>query len=270
MRYQGSNRARGGAGGPPCSALLQDLPMCWTVVISPWGVGPTGRGNSFPLPCLPRSKYRTSPAAPAPPAPSAKVIRTLLPASPTPPAPCGKGYPYTSPASPTPPAPCGKGYPYTSPASPTPPAPCGKGYPYTSPAAPTPPAPSALLPRPLPGAGSVRGDIRGAAVPGFSPGSPRALDRGDIATGGGADGEGELVPPPLSPTLQIPYFAGPPTPPAPSQGDTYAIRWHPYSAGFSAGVPIHFCRHPPPRPHLVALLPRPLPGGVGSARAYIR
>jgi len=38
------------------------------------------------------------------------------------------------------------------------------------------------------------------------------LDRGDIATGGGADGEGELVPPPLSPTLQIPYFPGIPHP----------------------------------------------------------
>ena len=30
-RYQGSNRIRGGTGGQPCSALLQDLPMCWTV-----------------------------------------------------------------------------------------------------------------------------------------------------------------------------------------------------------------------------------------------
>jgi len=33
-------------------ALLQDLPTLWTVWISPRGVGPTGRGNSFPLPCL--------------------------------------------------------------------------------------------------------------------------------------------------------------------------------------------------------------------------
>ena len=89
------------------------------------------------------------------------------------------------------------------------------------PAAPAPPAPSALLPRPLPGAGSVRGDIRGAAVPGFSPGSPRALDRGDIATGGGADGEGELVPPPLSLTLQPPYFSSIPAPPAFLRGYPY-------------------------------------------------
>jgi len=56
---------------------------------------------------------------------------------------------------------------YTSPATP-PPAP-PQGYPDTSPAPPTPPAPAALLPRPRLGAGSV---------PGSSPGSPRALDRG--------------------------------------------------------------------------------------------
>ncbi len=54
------NRIRGGAGGPPCPALLRDLPMCWTVVISPRGVGPTGRGNSFPLPCLSRSNHLAS------------------------------------------------------------------------------------------------------------------------------------------------------------------------------------------------------------------
>jgi len=93
-RYQGSSRARGVAGEQPCPALLQDLPVHWTVGISPLGVGPTGRGNSFPLPCLLRSKYLTSPAPP------------------------------------------------------------------------TPPAPSALLPRPLPGAWAVRGDIKGAAVSG--------------------------------------------------------------------------------------------------------
>ena len=98
------------------------------------------------------------------------------------------------------------------------------------PAPPTPPAPSALLPRPLLGAGSVRGDTWWEAVPGFSPGSPRALDRGDIATGGGADGEGELVPPPLSLTLPRPHISplphpawprirrspAAPTPPAPA------------------------------------------------------
>ena len=64
----------------------------------------------------------------------------------------------------------------------------------------------------IPGGKPYPGCSRWATVPGFSPGSPRALDRGDIATGGGADGEGELVPPPLSPTLQIPYFPGIPHP----------------------------------------------------------
>ena len=64
LRYQGSSRIRGVAGGPPCPALLRDLPVHWTVGISPRGEGLTGRGNSFPLPCLPRSKYLTSPAPP--------------------------------------------------------------------------------------------------------------------------------------------------------------------------------------------------------------
>jgi len=54
------NRIRGVAGGPPCPALLRDLPVHWTVVISPRGEGPTGRGNSFPLPCLSRSNHLTS------------------------------------------------------------------------------------------------------------------------------------------------------------------------------------------------------------------
>ena len=57
--------------------------MCWTVGISPLGVGPTGRGNSFPLPCLPHSNHLTLlPASPIPPAPAAKDTHTLLPAPP--------------------------------------------------------------------------------------------------------------------------------------------------------------------------------------------
>ena len=99
-RYLVGSRIRGAAGGPPCPVFLQDLPVHWTVGISPRGVGLTGRGNLFPLPCLLRSKYLTSPASP------------------------------------------------------------------------TPPAPSALLPRPLPGAGSVRGDTWWAAVSGVIPGGP--------------------------------------------------------------------------------------------------
>ena len=65
------------------------------------------------------------------------------------------------------------------------------------------------------------GCSRWAAVPGSSPGSPHVLDRGDIATGGGADGEGELVPPPLSLTLQPPYFSSIPAPPAFLRGYPY-------------------------------------------------
>ena len=97
-------------------------------------------------------------------------------------------------------------------------------------------------PAPAAGAWAVRGDIRGAAVPGSFPGSPHALDRGDIATGGGADGEGELVPPPLS--LTLPNSAHLTDPP----------RRHFYGDArtLSAGTPT------PPAPS--ALLPRPLPG----------
>ena len=74
-------------------------------------------------------------------------------------------------------------------------------------------------PPPPPGAGSVPGRISGEQpYPGWSrwevrirlfPTYPLALDRGDIATGGGADGEGERVPPPLSLTLQTPCFSLP-------------------------------------------------------------
>ena len=101
---------------------------------------------------------------------------------------------------------------------------------------------------------------RWETVPGFSPGSPHVLDRGDIATGGGADGEGELVPPPLSPTLQPSNFslaslaraflpvkhtlsAGSPAPPAPAAG----------------GYPYALCRQPPPAPIS-------LPGRQGDIR----
>ena len=76
----------------------------------------------------------------------------------------------------------------------------------------TPPTPAALLPRPLSEQGSARAYIRGAAASGSSPGSPHAVDRVDIATGGGADGEGELVPPPLSLTLPRSPISPPPHP----------------------------------------------------------
>ena len=40
--------------------------MLWTVWISPRGVGPTWRGNSFPLHCLPHSNHLTSRRHPRP------------------------------------------------------------------------------------------------------------------------------------------------------------------------------------------------------------
>ena len=57
------------SGEQPCPALLQDLPMLWTVWISPRGERLTGRGNSFPLPCLQLPGHR-NPCRPTPPAPS--------------------------------------------------------------------------------------------------------------------------------------------------------------------------------------------------------
>ena len=67
-------RARGGAGISPCAGPW------W---ISPRGERLTGRGNLFPLPCLPHSNHLTSRRHPLP-APAAKDTRTLLPASPPP------------------------------------------------------------------------------------------------------------------------------------------------------------------------------------------
>ena len=60
------NRIRGEAGGKPYPALFQDLPMLWTVGISPLGEGLTGKGNLFPLPCLPHSNHLTSRQHPLP------------------------------------------------------------------------------------------------------------------------------------------------------------------------------------------------------------
>jgi len=94
------------------------------------------------------------------------------------------------------------------------------------------------------------GCSRWEAVSGSSPGSPHAVDRGDIATGGGADGEGELVPPPLS--LTLPNSAHLIDPPR-----RHFCGGCPYA---SAGTPT------PPAPS--ALLPRPRRGGVGSAWRY--
>jgi len=54
------------SGEQPYPALLQDLPMLWTVWISPRGERLTGRGNLFPLPCLPHFNHLTSHRHPHP------------------------------------------------------------------------------------------------------------------------------------------------------------------------------------------------------------
>ena len=63
--------------------------MQWTVGISPRGVGPTGRGNLFPLPCLPHSNHLTS-RRPPPPHPCLRQgIPRHFPGSPHPARACG-------------------------------------------------------------------------------------------------------------------------------------------------------------------------------------
>ena len=133
----------------------------------------------------------------------------------------------------------------------------GKGYPYPSTGPPTPPAPSALLPRPRRGAGSVRGDIRGAAVPGSSPGSPRALDRGDYRHGGwGRRGGGTRSPSPVSYAPDTLLLPATPTPPAPSPTGSHTL------------LPA-----PPPHPRLRRSSPAPpragsVPGRISGEQPY--
>ena len=144
------------------------------------------------------------------------------------------------------------GYPYASPAPSSLIQYSHRGYPYALCRHPHPARAFGAPPPPPPrgrgqcvaisGEQLYPGCSRWEAVPGSFPGSPHALDRGDIATGGGADGEGELVPPPLS--LTLPNSAHLTDPP----------RRHFYGDArtLSAGTPT------PPAPS--ALLPRPLPG----------
>jgi len=89
---------------------------------------------------------------------------------------------------------------------------------------------------------------------------PLALDRGDIAIGGEADGEGELVPPPLSPTLQPSYFS-PASLARASAGSypcTFAGSPHPTHA-FGRRYPYPSAGTPSP-PAPAALLPHPRRG----------
>jgi len=148
------NRIWGGAGGKSylgwswwetVSGSFPPIPWHWTVGISPRGERLTGRGNLFPLPCLPHSNHLTSHRPP------------------------------------------------------------------------TPPAPPALLPRPLLEGGvrawryqvssRARGGAGGPPCPGLLRDLPMHWTVWISPRGGGADGEGELVPPPLSPTLQPSYFS---------------------------------------------------------------
>jgi len=86
-RYQGSSRIRGATGGKPCPALLQNLPMCWTVGISPLGEAARGAGEQVPPPLSLTLQIPCSLPALSRPAFSRQATHALLPAAPTPPAP---------------------------------------------------------------------------------------------------------------------------------------------------------------------------------------
>jgi len=81
-RYQGSSRPRGATGGPPCPALLQDLPICWTVGISPLGEAARGAGELVPpplsltlqIPCSLPALSRPAFGAPPPPPGGAMAV----------------------------------------------------------------------------------------------------------------------------------------------------------------------------------------------------
>ena len=195
-----------------------------------------------PRPRFHRDTRALLPAVPAPPAPSQGDTRTLLPAPPPRTRPSLADTHTLLPAVPAPPAPFA-GIPVHFCRHPHPARACG---------APPPPPPRGRWQCvAISGKQPYPGWSRWAAVPGSSPGSPHVLDRGDIATGGGADGEGELVPPPLSPTLQTPCSL-----PALS-----CPRLH---EGYPDTSPA-----PPTPPAPSALLPRPLSGAV-AVRGDIR
>ena len=86
------------------SGSFPPIPWHWTVGISPLGERLTGRGNLFPLPCLPHFNHLTSRQHPLP-APPPAATHALLPAAPTPPAPAAKDTHTLLPAAPTPPTP---------------------------------------------------------------------------------------------------------------------------------------------------------------------
>ena len=221
MRYQGSSRIRGGAGGKAVPGSSPGSPhVLDRGDIAIGGGGSRGGGTCSPSPVshAPTTLLLVAGISP-------RDTHALLPAAPTPPAP--------SPA----------------------------GSPHTSAGTPAPPAPSALLPRPRWGRGPcvaisgkqpypgwsrgkavsgvelvgnrIRGGAGGKPYPALLQDLPMLWTVGISPLGEAARGAGELVPPPLSPTLQPSCFS-----PA-SLARAFADR-----------LPIPFCRHPPPRPRL--------------------
>ena len=163
--------------------------------------------------------------------------------------------------TPTPPAPSARDTHTLLPAAPTPPAPSQKDTHTLLPTSPTPPAPSALRPCPQRGAGSVRGDIRGAAVSGLEPAGSRARFFSGISPcagpwryrhgGRGRRGGGTRSPSPVSHTPTILLLAGP----------------HPTRASCRQATHPPLGTPTPPAPS--ALLPRPQ-RGAGAVRGDIR
>ena len=189
------HRARAFAGGYPYASTGDPLPARAF----------TGIPMHFCRRPPPRTRFHRDtrallPAVPAPPAPSQGDTRTLLPAPPPRTRPSLADTHTLLPAVPAPPAPFA-GIPVHFCRHPHPARACG---------APPPPPPRGRWQCvAISGKQPYPGCSRRTAVPGSSPGSPHVLDRGDIATGGGADGEGACPLPCLLRSLNSEYLTDP-------------------------------------------------------------
>ena len=199
-------------GGQSCPALLQGLPMLWTVGISPRGVGPTGRGNEFPLPCLPHSNHLTS---------RRQATHTLLSAAPTPPAP--------SLADTRIPRRCLRRDTHALLPAPPPRRRLRQGIPMSFCRHPHPTRACGAPPPPPPGAGSVPGRIPGGqSCPALLQGLPILWTVWISPRGVGPTGRGNSFP--------LPCFER-------SRDPTYLPR---PTHAFGGRLPLHSCRPPHP------------------------
>ena len=180
----------------------------------PLGVRLTGRGDASPLPCLQIPILRFAGSSYS----ASSGIPIHFPGSPPPPRAFAGGYPCTSASSPHPTRAFARRYPYTSAGSLHPARAFAGGYPYTSAGTPHPARACDAPPPPRRGGGSawryqgssrIRGATGGPPCPALLQDLPMLWTVGISPLGEAARGAGELVPPPLSLTLQAPCFSLP-------------------------------------------------------------